>query len=280
MVTKYATATKTARRTPVRLPDLPMPKMDEMTTYEHISATGNAHYLIDHFGNPEATLVKSDRYLQAAPRVHPSERRIPDLLIAFDSDPELYEANNGDVVSEQGKPPDFVLEVASQGTWRRDRYAKREDYQAMGIPEYWRFDETGEYYGERLAGDILVEGEYRPVAIETVEEGVLQGYSPALKLNVRWVHGELRWHNPETARYIDTLQSEREAHAQTEQALLQTEQARHAAEQGRESERRGRLQSEQARLQSERAHAQSEQARLRAEARVRELEELLRQRDT
>ena len=110
-----------------------------------------------------------------------------------------------------------------------------------------------------------MDGEYRPVAVETLEEGVLQGYSPALKLHIRWVHGELRWHNPATGRYIDTLQSEREAHAQTEQALLQTEQARRAAERGRESERRGRL--------------QTEQARLRAEARVRELEELLRQRD-
>ena len=200
-----------------------MPKMDEMTTYEHISATGNAHYLIDHFGNPETTLVKSDRYLQAARDVHSSERRLPDLLIAFDADPELYEANNGYVVSEQGKPPDFVMEVASRGTWRRDRYAKREDYQAMGIPEYWRFDETGGYYGERLAGEVLVEVEYRPAAIETVEEGVLQGYSPALKLNVRWECGELMWHNPATGRYIDTLQSEREAHAQTEQARLRAE---------------------------------------------------------
>ena len=136
------------------------------------------------------------------------------------------------------------MEVASQGTWRRDRYAKREDYLAMGIPEYWRFDETGGYYGERLAGDILVEGEYRPAAIETVEEGVLQGYSPMLNLHIRWERGELRWHDPATGLHIPTLQSERES---------------------REAERRGR--------EAER------QARLRAEARVRELEELLRQRD-
>ena len=152
-----------------------------------------------------------------------SERRVPDLLIAFDVDPELYTANNSYIISEQGKPPDFVLEVASQGTWRRDRWAKREDYLAMGIPEYWRFDETGEYYGERLAGDILVKGEYLPVAIETLEEGVLQGYSPALNLHIRWEHGELRWHDPATGQHIATFESERQGRFQAEQARLQAE---------------------------------------------------------
>ena len=196
MITRYTEKTKEARRRPVFIPDPPKPKPDEMTSYDHIALTGNVHHLIQHFGNPETTIVRGERYLQAAPGVHSSERRIPDLLIAFDADPELYKANNAYVISEQGKPPDFVMEVASEGTWRRDRYAKREDYQAMGIPEYWRFDEIGEYYGERLAGDILVEGEYRPVPIETLEEGVLQGYSPALKLHIRWEHGELRWHDP------------------------------------------------------------------------------------
>ena len=36
----------------------------------------------------------------------------PDLLIAFDVDPELYHRSNGYVISEQGKSPDFVLDVA------------------------------------------------------------------------------------------------------------------------------------------------------------------------
>ena len=120
MATKHTTATITPHRRPVFIPDPPKHELAEMTTYEHISATGNAHYLIDHFGNPETTLVKSDRYLQAAPGVHSSERRLPDLLIAFDADPELYKANNAYVISEQGKPPDFVLEVASPSTARRD----------------------------------------------------------------------------------------------------------------------------------------------------------------
>ena len=38
------------------------------------------------------------------------------LLIAFDVDSSLYYRSNGYVISEQGKPPDFVLEVASAST--------------------------------------------------------------------------------------------------------------------------------------------------------------------
>ncbi len=234
MTTKHTAKTEQARRRPVFIPDPPKHKLGEMTSYDHISATGNAHYLIQYFGNPETTVVKGERYLQAAPRVHPSERRIPDLLIAFDADPVLYKANNAYIISEQGKPPDFVLEVASRGTWRRDRYAKREDYLAMGIPEYWRFDETGEYYGERLAGDLLVEGEYRPVAIETLEEGVLQGYSHALDLNIRWERGELRWHDPATGRHIATFESERQGRLRAETRVRELEERLRQRDPGRQ----------------------------------------------
>ena len=80
--------------------------------------------------------------------------------MASDVDPELYYQSNGYVISEQGKPPDFVLEVASESTARRDLGSKRDDYAVFGIPEYWRFDETGEYYGDRLAGERLVDGVY------------------------------------------------------------------------------------------------------------------------
>ena len=59
----------------------------------------------------------------------------------------------------------------------------------LGIPEYWRFDETGEFHGTRLAGDRLVDGRYEPVPIETVGEGVLQGYSRVLNLTIRWDQG-------------------------------------------------------------------------------------------
>ncbi len=80
-------------------------------------------------------------------------RRVPDLLIAFDVDPDLYAANNGYIVQEQGKSPDFVLEVASRSTRSEDTGPNRDDYAALGIPESWRFDATGEFHGTKLAGE-------------------------------------------------------------------------------------------------------------------------------
>ena len=67
--------------------------------------------------------------------------RYPDLLIAFDVNPELYRRRRAYVIEDQGKPPDFVMEVASPSTRRVDSTTKRIDYAALGIPEYWRFDE-------------------------------------------------------------------------------------------------------------------------------------------
>ena len=79
---------------------------------------------------------------------------------------------------------------------------KRVAYADLGIPEYWRFDETGEFHGTRMAGDRLVDGRYEPTPIETVEEGVLQGYSNVLNLLLRWDHGQLGWHDAETGQHI------------------------------------------------------------------------------
>ena len=47
-----------------------------------------------------------------------------------------------------------------------------------------------------------MEGRYEPVPIETVREGILQGYSSVLNLFIRWEHRQLGWHKPETGNHI------------------------------------------------------------------------------
>ena len=95
-------------------------------------------------------------------------------------------ARNAGIISEQGKPPDFVPEIASPRAARIDIGAKRRDCAALGILEYWRFDETGRHHGARLAGDRLVNGRYQPIAIARPDEETWQGYRPALRLYLRW----------------------------------------------------------------------------------------------
>ncbi len=232
-----------------RLPDPPEHPDDKMTSFKQLADTGNAHHLAQHLGNPDTTLVTGERYLVVRPTRSMAGSHYPDLLVAFDVDPAAYEASNGYIIEEQGKPPDFVLEIASRHTGRVDVGEKREAYAALGILEYWRFDETGEHHGARLAGDRLVDGVYEPIETARLADEVYQGYSTALNLFLRWDHGRLQWIDPATEEHIATFESERER-AERESA------ARAAAEAQREAER---------------------QARIRAEARVRELEARLHQ---
>ena len=209
MTTAKPSATTTQQPTQevrFRLPEPPKRELDEMTSYDHLYKPGNAHYLALHFGNPKTTLVEADRWIVPSPEFNKARARRPDLLIAFGVSAADYRASNGYIVSEQGKPPDFVLEVASESTAEADVGAKRDYYAELGIPEYWRFDETGEFHGTRLAGDRLVNGQYQPMLIEELPGGVLQGYSAALNLNLRWDNGQLVWRDPTTGRRIVTLE--------------------------------------------------------------------------
>ena len=155
------TAKKPKIRSPFRLPDPPQREPEDMTSAKHLAENGNMHHLKLHLGHPETTIVKSELYLALGRRGSGAEYRIPDLLIAFDADPELYEDNNGYVVSEQGKPPDFVLEIASPRTRGEDNTHKRDFYARHGVVEYWRFDEEDRPNRVKLAGDRLVEGPLR-----------------------------------------------------------------------------------------------------------------------
>ena len=127
------------------------------------------------------------------------------------------------MVSEQGKPPDFVLEVASESTSDVDTGAKRDDYAALGITEYWRFDETGDYHGARLAGDVLHGDSYRTMPVDEAAPGILQGYSPALNLILRWDHGRLEWIDPATERPILTYEDQRDRADAEREARIQAE---------------------------------------------------------
>ena len=150
-------------------------------SFDRLAANGNVYLLVEHLGNPDTTMVGGEHYVSPAPTGDLAGVRYPDLFVAFDVDPAAYRRSNAYVISEQGKLPDFVLEIASRRTGRIDVTEKRRDYAALGIGEYWRFDDTGQHHGTRLAGERLVEGGYVAIDIEELRDGSLQGYSLALK---------------------------------------------------------------------------------------------------
>jgi hypothetical protein len=92
----------------------------------------------------------------------------------------------------------------------------------MGIPEYWRFDETGQFHGQRLAGERLAGDSYVSIPVMETAQGVLEGYSEALNLILRWDQGRLAWIDPATgtpiASHRRTLEESNRERAGREQA--------------------------------------------------------------
>ena len=171
-------------------PELFLPDMaDEIrdgVAFDHLAGDSNAYYLNLYLGNLDTTVLSGWRYISPVVTDDATGLFAPDTFVSFNASNEGIYKRNGYVISEQGKPPDFVLEIASYASGNLDATVKRDAYAALGIPEYWRFDPTGEYNGDYLAGDRLVDGRYQPVAIERVSEDLWQGYSQVLDVHLQW----------------------------------------------------------------------------------------------
>jgi Uma2 family endonuclease len=53
---------------------------------------------------------------------------------------------------ENGAVPCFIVEIASEGTWRTNLYEKRRLYAALGVREYFLFDPEALYLRPPLRG--------------------------------------------------------------------------------------------------------------------------------
>ncbi len=154
-------------------------------------------------------------------------------------------------VWQEGKAPDFVMEMASGSTWRRDMREKRDIYTTLDVTEYWRFDPSGDHFTPHLIGERLVDGEYRPLPVETGEDGTLRGYSEILGLDIYVLPGLLlRFYDPVSRQWLLTLEEEASARQAAETALQSEASARQAAETALQSEASARQAAETA-LQSE-----------------------------
>ncbi len=241
-----------------------------------------------HFGNYESTFVLSEVPISPYATIR-RENRKPDLIVTFDCDRDLLIRQKGYSILAQGKPPDFVLEVASESTGVVDYTDKRRDYANCGIPEYWRFDPSGGFFHEvALAGDRLVEGEYLPIEIQVVGDRTYRGYSKVLGLWVYWDERQLRWFDPKTGQFLRTHDEEYaraeleayerqraelravEAETRAESAETRAESAEIIAEYAEQRANQETLARQQAQTRAEQAEQRAEQfeaenRRLRAE---------------
>ena len=205
------------------------PPRDDMQNPLYLYAPGYLTTLSRHFGSPDTTLVWSE-----VPLGHTTSQRrgilIPDLVVAFGVNAQQVIDQGGYAIDYHGKPPDFVLEIASHHTYRNDIGPKREGYQAFGVPEYWRYDGSGgRWYPQALAGDRLVDGAYQPIPMES--EGTSSwGYSEVLGLALCWENHSLRFWDPAGQRYLSTHAEEADARLAEQEEILAERQARLSAE--------------------------------------------------
>ena len=212
---------------PELLPD--PPRVPDMQQNKHLTRADQTLETWFH-GRRENVLVNGQGYL-CPDRRNVRSCPVPDCVVAFDVDPERIANTNGYVISEVGKPPEFVLEVASRTTGRRDYTVKRETYAVLGVGEYWRFDSSGGSYHEAaLAGDRLVDGAYTPITVVEEADGLIWGYSPTLELDLCWDGGQLRFYDPVGRAYLPSQTELKELHdaaeARAAEAVLENERLR------------------------------------------------------
>ena len=190
------------------LPDdwqVPDPPPKEPDMQQDISLFDFRSMLEAHLGDRDGVLIAGGGYLRNDPRDE-SEIFAPDCVVAFGVDARAVVSRNGYVIQHAGKPPDFVLEVASRHTGRRDYTVKRDGYAGYGVREYWRFDYTGgRFHDAPLAGDVLAGEAYVPLPINRDPDGLLWGHSEVLGLDLCWDDGVLKLRDPATGQFLSTL---------------------------------------------------------------------------
>lgn len=168
----------------------------------------------------------------------------PDVFVVFgvpNHDRSSYK------VWEDGKAPDFALEMTSLATRTQDQGPKRGIYAYMGVREYFQADPTGDYLKPPLQGQQLAGDHYAPLPSAASFGGEWRAYSAVLQLELRLnpATGELRFYDPAARRILPSYQEQQvelarkevklektEAELEKTEAALKTEaEARQAAEQ-------------------------------------------------
>ena len=192
-------------------------------------------------------------YVKGNRRKHISPDVMVTLGIAKEPPRDCY------LVWEEGKAPDFVLEISSKSTRSEDKKKKLILYRdVLKVQEYILFDPRAEYLDPPLQGFRLIGGDY--VKIEPIA-GRLPSHVLGLHLERDGVN--LRFIDPTTGkRLLSPLEGREEEHRRADD-----ERRRADDEHRRADDERGRADDERRRADDERKRA------LAAEAAQRNLAE-------
>ena len=140
----------------------------------------------------------------------------PDIMVVFGIEKKMRRTYK---VWEEGKAPDFVLEVSSKWTYKNDLTKKKNRYAHIGVKEYFLFDPERSYLPESLIGLRLTDdGEYEPIPI-TNNNGKI---SNVLGIEFRILDEDIELHNLSTGEVLQTAaEKEAKARQQVEAELAQ-----------------------------------------------------------
>ena len=184
----------------------------------------------------------------------------PDVYVVFGVPKRLRDKYK--VWQEGGITPQFVLEVTSKITQKKDQEVKPKIYQKLGVREYFHYDPSGDCLNPILQGMRLVNDRYEPIAANNISFDTLWLYSEVLGLELRVTSGEFRFRVPQTGEFLKTREEAQKARLAAESAFQQSEAARQLKQEARLTAQSSFQESKQARLAAESAFQQSEQARL------------------
>ncbi len=151
---------------------------------------------------------------------------------------------------QEGKLPDFAMEMSSKNIYRTDLGTKMQLYASLGITDYFLCDIEALYLPEPLMGFTLVDGVYVPIA--PAADGSL--HSAVLGLDFHLHLDDVRLYAPEKDAWV--LTPEEAADARAEQEAARAEQADARAEQ--EAIARRQAEAEVAELRAELARLTSD----------------------
>ena len=215
----------------------------------------------------------------------------PDVYVAFGVDATAIRSRRLYLPWEVGKPPDWVLEVASESTSRRDILVKPEIYARIGVPEIFFLDPTGgDYHGSAMSGWRLQDGEYHQLELTLEPDGVPKIHSDTLGLSLCWDEDWPRVYDPISNVYLEILEQAQDSRDEERAERIAAEAERNREQSARivaeansdalrkiaEAEHDARMRAEAESNTERDARLAERDARIRAEAETERLREMLR----
>ena len=275
--------------------ELRLPSDDDEPTPRTTRQSVTIFYCFDclrsHWRGQRDVFVGADQFIHRVPdydpKTNPDKPPIaPDVYVAFG----VANRHRGSYVPwEEGKVPDFVMEVAAPWSREQDTEEKPGIYAEMGVPEFFLYD-PDDCLDPPLSGFELCDGKYKQLPKEELRKGIVGVRSKVLELCLCLVplgpepmDVTLRLYDPATDELMPTnlelaerkrqlVEDKRQAEA--EKAKLEAEKAKLEAEKAKLEAEKAKLEEETAALEAETAKMESEAAEAQTQTKVAELEAL------